>query len=105
MFDAAHPCDSAFDAHAKAAMRDAAVATKIQIPIERILWQVMRFELFFELFERCGAFAAADDLAVTFGSEQVYAKRTFGPIRIYFEIKAFDRGREVMNKDRRAELV
>jgi hypothetical protein len=32
VLDAAHPCDAAFYSHAKAAMRNAAEAAKVQVP-------------------------------------------------------------------------
>lgn len=105
MLDAAHPRDGAFDAHAKAGVRNAAVAAKIEIPFEGRLIEVVMFELLFEIFERRGAFAAADDLAVAFGREQVDAERTFGTVFIDFEIKSLDRGREVMNEHRLAVLI
>ena len=65
----------------------------------------MVFELLFEIFERRGTFAAADDLAVAFGSEQVDAESAFGAVFVHLEVKSLDRGREVMDKNRLAELV
>jgi hypothetical protein len=42
--EAANPCDRALDAHAEAAVRDAAVAAEVQVPLEGLLGKVMFFD-------------------------------------------------------------
>jgi hypothetical protein len=64
----------------------------------------MFFDLFFQKFEIKGAFAAADDLAVAFGREQVCPKREFRSFLVAFKIKFFDDGRDMMNKNGRVKL-
>ena len=100
MFDAAHPGDGSFDAHAEAGVRDAAVAAEVEVPFEGFLRQVVLDDLLFEKFYRGRAFTAADDLAVAFGSEQIGSEGEFGPSGVAFEVECFDDGGEVMNEDR-----
>jgi hypothetical protein len=45
VFDAAHPGDGAFDAHAEAGVGDAAVAAEVEVPFEDVLRQAVGLEL------------------------------------------------------------
>src|SRR5687767_593738 len=65
----------------------------------------MRFDLFLDVLERRRALAAADDLAVPFGSEEVNAERIFGIVLVDLKIESLDGRREVMHKDRLPELA
>src|SRR5690606_29627784 len=105
VFDAGHPSGAAFDAHAETGVRNAAVAAKVEIPFEYFLRQVVVLELLFEVFQRRRAFAAADDLTVAFGCKQVNAERILRIVLLNFEIKTFDRRREVMDENRLAEMI
>src|SRR5687768_6272155 len=104
MFYPAHPGDGAFDAHAKTAVRNGAVAAEVEVPFERLAGQIVGGELFLHIFERRGTLAAADDLAVAFRGEQVDAEGAFGTLGVDLEIKTFDGGGKVVDKNRRAEL-
>ena len=103
MFDAAHPCRAAFDAHSEAGVRDCSEASQVEIPFKCFAREIMRFQLLFEELQIHRAFAAADDFAVAFGREQVRAERKFGARRISFKVKRFNDGGEMMNEDRRVE--
>jgi len=104
VFDAGHPRGAAFDAHAEAGVGDGAEASEVEVPFEGFLIEVVSLELFDKVIEIRGAFAAADDLAVAFGCEQVDAEGAFGSILVDFEIEAFDGGREMVDKYRQSEL-
>src|SRR5919205_2812106 len=97
VLDATHPRDAALDAHAEARVRDAAVATQIQVPLEGFARQVVRSELFFEEFERGRALASADDLAVALGRQHVHAEREFVALRVALHVEGFDGRRVVVN--------
>src|SRR5215210_3114337 len=99
VLDAAHPCDAALDAHAEARVRDAAVAAQVEIPLERLARQVVFLELFFEEFERGGALAAADDLAVALGREDVHAERQLVALGVALHVEGFDGRRVAVNHD------
>src|ERR1051325_11090467 len=71
VLDAAHPRRTAFDAHAKSAMRNAAVAAQIEIPLERLLRQLMQRDLLFEKLERRRTLTTANHFAVTLRREHV----------------------------------
>src|SRR4051794_38351942 len=105
MFDAAHPGGAALDSHSIAGVRDAAEAAEVEIPFEGFARKIVCFQLFFKVFKRGRAFAAADDLAVAFGSEEVDPKGGLRTVLIHFEIETLDGRREVMNKNWLAELT
>src|ERR1700761_2079003 len=71
---AADPGDDAFDAHAEAGVRHAAVAAQVEIPVEGFQWQVVGFNAALEQVVAGDTLRAADDFAVTFGGENVKAE-------------------------------
>src|SRR4030095_3922574 len=77
VFDAAHPCGAALDSHAEAAVRDRAVASKIEIPFERFARKLMRLKSLDQVIERRGTLTAADDLTVAFRCKQIDSERVF----------------------------
>src|SRR5690606_23541917 len=48
--------------------------------------------------------AAADDLAVALGCEQVNSQCALGPFLVDLEVKTLDRGRKMMHEHRQPEL-
>src|SRR5215217_3849916 len=105
VFDATHPRGAAFDSHTEAGVRNAAVSSKVEIPLEYLLRKVVVFQLFFEVFKRSRAFASADDLAVALGSEKVDTQGQFRTFLVDLEIESFNCCRKMVNEYRLAELV
>ena len=81
MIDAADPRDDALDAHAEAAMGNAAVAAEIEVPLECLLRQIVLLDSLDEQLVVVQALAAADDLAVPFRRQDVDAEGELGPSR------------------------
>ena len=81
MIDPADPRHDPFDAHAEAAVRDAAEAAEIQVPLERLFRQLVLFDAGDEQIVIVDALAAANDLAVAFRGQHVHAQRDVGPLR------------------------
>src|SRR5262245_36858245 len=87
------PADDALDAHAEAAVRDAAVAPEIEVPLEGFLRQLVLVDPLQQQLVVVEALAAADDLPVAFGCEHVDAERDLGAIRIGLHVERLHRGR------------
>src|SRR5579872_2793434 len=66
MLQPANPRHGAFNAHAKPAMRHAAVLAQIEVPFERLLRQAMLVNALPQLLIGADALRATDDLSVTF---------------------------------------
>src|SRR5205809_5653848 len=71
VFGAANPGDGALEAHSEAGVRHAAVAAQVEIPLESVFRQVVFMEALQEQVVIVDALAAADDFAITFGSNHV----------------------------------
>src|SRR5689334_2472652 len=71
VFELADPRHDALDPHAKTAVRHGAVSAEIEIPLERLLRQIVLLDALQQEVEIREAFAAADDLAVAFRREDV----------------------------------
>ena len=102
---AADPGDDALDAHAEAAVRHGAVAAQVEVPLERLLRQVVLLDPLQQQIVVVEALAAADDLAVAFGREHVDAERDVGPLGIGLHVERLDRGRIAVHQHRPVELL
>ena len=81
VLDAAHPRGAAFNAHAESCVRHAAVAAQVEIPLERLLRQLMQRNLFLQKLQRRGPLAAANHFAIAFRRQHVDTQRQFRPLR------------------------
>ena len=97
--------DHALDAHAEAAVRHRAVAAQVEVPLERLLRQLVLLDALQQQVEIVEALAAADDLAVAFGREHVDAQRLVGLLRVGLHVERLHRGRVVRDADRAVELL
>ena len=73
--EAADPGHDALDAHAEAGVRDAAEAAQVEVPLERFVRQLVLLDALQQQVVVVEALAAADDLAVAFGREDVDRER------------------------------
>src|SRR5215213_1243041 len=105
MLDAAHPGGASLDPHSKTTMRDAAVATQIEVPLKRLLRKFMQRDLLLQKLQRRRAFSASDYLAIPFRREHVDSKRKFRTLRISRHVKCFHRRRIVMDHYRLFKLT
>ena len=71
VFEAAHPRDASLDSHPEASVRDGAEATQIEIPLERLHRETVFLDALHEQIVVVETLAAADDLAVALGGEDV----------------------------------
>src|SRR5215207_9213498 len=71
---AGHPGHEALDSHAEAAVRKGAVLPHVEVPLERLDWQVVLVDSREQQVVVVDPLAAADDLAVAFGGQQVEAE-------------------------------
>src|SRR5690625_4595139 len=85
-------------------MRDRAVPSKIEVPVEDIRGQVVLCHLTFEECQIGGTFATTDDLAVAFRCEHIDAKRKPIVFRITFHVERLDHGWIPMDYDRAVEM-
>ena len=97
MFRPGHPRRATLDAHAEACVRHAAVTTEVEIPFERFLRQLMRFDLIDQEFKRSRALTAADYFALTRGGKHINTQRQFIALRIARHVKGLHRRRVVMD--------
>src|SRR6476660_6733922 len=105
MFEPADPRDDALDAHAEAAVRDAAVPAQIEVPLERFLRKLVLLDAAEQQDVVVDALAAADDLAVALGREDVDRERDFGPAFLRLEVEGLDLGRIAGHADRALEVL
>src|SRR5581483_11448345 len=73
----ADPCHRALDAHAEARMRNRTVPPQIEIPPERIDWQLVFFDSLLQQIVGVNTLRSADHLAVTFRRKHIDAQRIF----------------------------
>src|SRR4051812_14030055 len=99
MWEAADPGYGALDAKAEAGVLERAVAAKIHEPGEIRFFQLMLGDFDFQDVEVVLALAAADDLAVAFGREQIAAHRLAWLLRIFLHVKGFHRRRIMVNEN------
>src|SRR5690606_1476941 len=70
----AHPGDGSLEAEAEARVGDAAPAAQVEVPLEGLARQVVGLEALQQGVEVALALAAADDLAVALGGQDVHAE-------------------------------
>src|SRR5436309_2475435 len=100
MLEAADPADEALDAHAEAAVGDAAVAAQVEIPLEGFLREVVLLDPRDEQIEIGEALAAADDFTVALWRQDVDAQRDLRTIRIRLHIERLHLRRIPVHADR-----
>src|SRR5689334_13209065 len=75
MAEPADPGDAPLDPEAEAGVRKGAVTAQIEVPLERLLGELVLLDGVLQRREVILALAAADDLAVALGREDVHAER------------------------------
>src|SRR5687767_11628405 len=66
VIQSADPADDALDSHSEPSVGDAAEAPEVEVPLERLLREIVLLDAFDEQVVIVQAFAAADDLAIPF---------------------------------------
>src|SRR5580704_15232271 len=99
VLQAADPRHGSFNAHAEAGVRNAAVLAEIKIPLERFLGQIVFMNALKQQVVRGHALRSADDLAITFRSKNINAKREFGALGIGLHIERLHASRIAMHHD------
>src|SRR3954467_6679068 len=89
-----HPGHEALDPHAEAAMRKRSILTDIKIPLERLDRQVVLLDAPQQEIVIVDALAAADDLAIPLGRQQVEAEHHVRVLRIGLHVEGLERRRE-----------
>ena len=82
-----------------------AVAAQVEVPLERLLRQLVLLDALQQQVEVVQALAAADDLAVALGRQHVDAQRAIGLVRIRLHVERLHRRRVVRDADRPVELL
>src|SRR4051794_20903557 len=103
--EAAYPRHRALDAEAEARVRERAVATEVEVPLECFLRQPVLHDRALEASEIALALSAAHDLAVSLGGEHVHVQRELRVLRVTREVEGLEPDRVAMNDDRAVELV
>ena len=85
-------------------MRHAAEFAQIEIPLERAFRQAMLANPLQQQFIRSHALRAADDLAVAFRRQHVYAQRQLSTLGVRLHVKRFYLRRIAMHHDWPVEL-
>src|SRR6185437_6840747 len=99
MLKAAHPGDESLDTHAKAGMWHGTKAAQVEIPVEGLARELVFVETFFEKRQIVNPLAAANDFAITFGSDDIDAESDFGAVRIGLKVKCFNFGGVTIDDD------
>src|SRR5436305_8046417 len=89
-----HPGHEALDPHAEAAVREGPVLADVEIPLEGLDRQVVRLNTLQQQIMIVDALAAADDLAVPFGRQQVEAEHHVRVLRVGLHVEGLERRRE-----------
>ncbi len=80
------------------------ILTQIEIPVERFAREIVLFKALQEQVKVVNALPASDDLAITFGRNDVSPERQFGPVRIGLEVESFDLGRVTVDDERPVQI-
>src|SRR6185295_7097917 len=94
MGQARHPRHEALDAHAEAAVRIGAVLADVEIPLEGLHRQVVLADAREQQVVVVDPLTAADDLAVTLGSDQIEAEHEVRVLRSGLHVEGLEGGRE-----------
>src|SRR5947199_706018 len=98
VFGAANPGDGTFEAQSETGVRNAAVAPQVEIPLECVFGQAVFAKAPDQHVVVVDTLAAADDFAVTLGSNHVKREGEFGALGIRLHIKGFNRSGIVMDE-------
>ena len=93
VLETAHPGDESFDAHPEAAMRHSTESSQIQIPFEGFARKIVFSQPFFEERQVVDALAAANNLTVSFGSNDVEPQSDLRPLLVGLEVERLDGSR------------
>src|SRR5688572_14872630 len=104
MLEAADPAHHTLDAHAEPAVRHAAVAAEIEVPLERFLRQFVFVDPLQQEIVVIYSHATADDFAITLGRQDVHTQRDVGALGIGFHVKRLHGGRVAVYRDRTIEF-
>jgi hypothetical protein len=77
MLNSSHPSNSSLDSESESCVRGAPVAAKIEVPLIVLQIQPVFLDASFEHIDFVFALAAADDFAITEGSNQIGTERVF----------------------------
>src|SRR5438874_1993950 len=99
VLEAADPRDGTLDAHAEAGVRDASVLAQVEIPLEGFFGELVLLDALREFLVGADALRAADDLAVSFGRENVDAKCFRRVARVGLHVEGLHLRRIAMHHD------
>src|SRR4029453_6340946 len=105
MLDPANPADHAFDPHPEAAMRHAAEAAEVEVPLEGFLGKLVLLDTRHQQIVVVDTLAAADDFTVAFGCEHVDAECDLRTLRVRLHIERLNCRRISMHRDRSIETL
>ena len=86
-------------------MRDAAVAAQVEIPLKRLLGQLVFVQALNQQIVIVNALAAADNFAIAFGRKHVESERKIGTLGVGLHVKRLDGGGIAMNHHRAVEFI
>src|SRR5271156_3115190 len=101
----ANPSHGAFQAKAKARVRNAAVPAQVEVPLKCFLWQVVLPKALNQRVVVCEALAAADNFAVAFRSDHVETQRKVRTIFVRGHIKRLHGRWIAVDDDRLVEFL
>src|SRR5436190_8474680 len=101
----ADPRHAALDAHPEPRVRYGAEAAEVEVPVDRLARQLMLLDARFEPRQIVLALAAADDLAVPLGRENVDAEGEPRVGRIRLHVERLRRERIAVDHDRPVEFL
>src|SRR5262245_45494437 len=104
MMDTRDPRDEALETHAEPGVRHRAVLAQIQVPAERLEREVMLLETAQQQVVIVDTLAAADDLAVALGRQDVHAQSAIGVLGIGLHVEGLDARRIVGDHDRALQV-
>src|SRR5436305_6649693 len=85
-----HPGHEALDPHAEAAVREGAVLADVEVPLEGFDRQVVLADLFEQEVVVVDALAAADDLTVAFGGNEVEPEDQIRVLRVGLHVEGLE---------------
>src|SRR5689334_17579677 len=99
MVEPADPGDGPLDAKAETGMRDGAVPPEIEIPLERLLREIMLPDPPQEQIIVVLTLAPADDLPVPLGGEDIHGERQLVVLGVALHVEGLDLGRVSVDDD------
>src|SRR6185312_4395874 len=102
---AGHPGHEPLDAHAEAAVGERPVFTDVKIPLERLDGEVVLLDAREQQVVVVNPLAAADDLAVALGRQQVETQHGLRILRVGLHVEGLERCREAGHHHRLVELA